>query len=237
MQTGLIRRQKLHEQVAARLEELIHSGDFSVGGRLPSERELMERFGVGRPAVREALLSLEKMGLVAISSGERARVTRPTPEVLVHQLAGAARALLAQPGGHKAFEQARLFLEAGLARHAASAANADDLRRLRAALDANEEALGDVHAFERTDVGFHFVLAEIARNPIFTALHHAIAEWLIDQRRVTLRAPGAEARAFHWHRQIHDAIAARDPDRAENAMRQHLEEVAVTYNRQRDTGS
>ena len=236
MRAEIIRRQKVHEQVAARLEELIHAGDFTVGGRLPSERALMERFGVGRPAVREALLSLEKMGLVSISSGERARVTQPTPEALVQQLSGAARALLARPGGQRAFEQARLFFETGLARHAATVADADDLRRLGAALAENAATLGDLEAFERTDVAFHFVLAEIVQNPIFTALHHAIAEWLIDQRRVTLRIPGADLSALRWHEKIYEAIAAGDPDRAELEMRRHLEEVAASHAEQTSGG-
>lgn len=229
MRADIIRRPKVHEEVAARLEESFLAGDFAVGSQLPSERALMERFGVGRPAVREALLSLEKMGLVAISNGERARVTRPTPEALVQQLSGAARSLLARPAGQETFQQARLFFETGLARQAANCASDEDLVRLRAALDDNAAALGDSEAFERTDVAFHFVLAEIARNPIFTALHHAIAEWLIDQRRVTLRVPGADRRAFRWHKEIHDAIADGAPDRAESAMRRHLEEVAGSY--------
>src|SRR5918999_1067753 len=52
----LIQRRKLHEEVALRIEEMIHSGRYAVGAQLPSERELTERFGVGRPSVREALL-------------------------------------------------------------------------------------------------------------------------------------------------------------------------------------
>lgn len=236
MRADVSRRPKVHEKVAARLEELFLAGDFAVGSQLPSERALMERFGVGRPAIREALLSLEKMGLVAINNGERARVTRPTPEALVQQLSGAARSLLARPAGQETFQQARLFFETGLARHAAVHAGADDLQGLRAALADNAAALGDREAFERTDVAFHFVLAEIPRNPIFTALHHAIAEWLIDQRRVTLRVAGADRRAYRWHREIFDAIAAGEPDRAESAMRRHLEEVGETYATQTGKG-
>ena len=94
-----IRRRKLYEEVASRIEEMIHVGRFSPGDRLPSEKEIMEELGVGRSAVREAMLSLQKMGLVTVRSGERARVTTPTANVLVHELSGAARLLLAQEGG------------------------------------------------------------------------------------------------------------------------------------------
>src|SRR6476646_3875327 len=105
MQTP-IRRRKLYEDVALRIEEMILEGRYAPGDQLPAERELMEEFGVGRSAVREAMLSLQKMGLVTVSSGERARVTTPTAYVLVSELSGAARLLLSQEGGIGRFQEA-----------------------------------------------------------------------------------------------------------------------------------
>src|SRR6516162_3262399 len=64
-----IKRRKLWEEVAARIESMVHEGRFSPGDRLPSERELMEELGVGRSAVREAMLSLQKMGILVGRSG------------------------------------------------------------------------------------------------------------------------------------------------------------------------
>lgn len=81
------RRKRAHD-VADHIEKLIASGEYKVGSRLPSEKELMELVGVGRPAVREALFILQQQGLVDITSGTRARVTAPTPKVLTDQLAG-----------------------------------------------------------------------------------------------------------------------------------------------------
>ena len=66
------------------------------------------------------------------------------------------------------------------------------------------------------------------RNPIFTAIHAALAEWLLEQRRTTL-APGEDAKAYEAHPGDLEAIAARDPDRAERAMRDHLEYVGRRY--------
>jgi DNA-binding FadR family transcriptional regulator len=171
-----IKRRKLYEDVAEHLEQMIRDAAVSPGDQLPSERDLMAQYGVGRPAVREALFHLQKMGVIEVRSGERARVTRPTPEVVVDGLAGAARHLLAEPDGVRQFQSARTFFEIGLARHAASHATEADLRQLKAALDANRQSIGDLAKFERTDVAFHYVLAVIPRNPIFTALHSAIAE-------------------------------------------------------------
>ena len=228
----IIRRRRLSDEVVSRLEAMIHDGRYSPGDQLPSERELMQMFGVGRPAVREALFSLRKMGLIAIQAGDRARVTRPTPAAVVEGLSGVARHLLAAPGGIEGLQDARLFFEVGLARHAAACRTASDLVALREALDANKAAIGDLERFERTDVAFHFMLAVIAKNPIFTALHAAIVEWLVEQRHTTLSWPGRKGtfkKAYDAHKAIYEAVAASDPDAAEAAMRTHLAHVAKVY--------
>lgn len=228
----IIRRRRLSDEVQSRLETMIHDGRFPPGEQLPSERELMVMFGVGRPAVREALFSLQKMGLVAIQAGDRARVTRPTPEAVVESLSGAARHLLAAPGGIENLQDARLFFEVGLARHAAQHRTTADLQSLAEALAANKAAMGDLELFEKTDVAFHFMLAVIAKNPIFTALHAAIVEWLVEQRHTTLSWPGRKGtfkKAYEAHKAIYEAIARRNPDAAETAMRAHLAHVARVY--------
>src|SRR3954470_21532962 len=181
-----IRRRRLYEDVASGLEAMIRDGALSAGDALPSERELTVQFGVGRTAVREALFHLQKMGVIELKSGERAKVRRPTPEGVLEGLSGAARHMLSQPDGVRQFQGARAFFEIGLARHAAKHATAADLRELSAALEANRQSIGDLAKFERTDVAFHYVLAVIPKNPIFTAFHSAIAEWLVEQRHVTL---------------------------------------------------
>lgn len=224
-----IRRRKLSEEVALRLEEMIQHGGYQPGDQLPSERDLMRQFGVGRPAVREALFSLQTMGLVAVSSGERARVTRPTPQLVIESLSGAARLLLSQPDGIRHFQEARRFFEIGLVRHAASHAGDEDLRELGRALEENRLSIGNARRFEQTDMAFHYVLALIPRNPIFTAIHAAIADWLMEQRSITLSYPGQNEVAFRAHQAIYEAIAARDPERAERELRDHLDQVAGLY--------
>ncbi|MGE0004646.1 MAG: transcriptional regulator NanR [Parvibaculaceae bacterium] len=227
-----IRPQKLYEQVAERLEARIIDRTYEAGDLLPSERDLMREFGVGRPAIREALAHLRNMGLVELRSGERATVIRPTPEVVVEALSGVARHMLAAQDGVRNFQSARLFFEVGLARHAAAHATPQDIDQLRAALEVNQAALSDLDRFEKTDVAFHYVLAVIPRNPIFPAIHAAIAEWLVQQRHITLNwrgRKGTAEQAYEAHRAIFEAVAARDPERAEQAMRDHLAHVASVF--------
>jgi DNA-binding FadR family transcriptional regulator len=189
----------------------------------------MEELGVGRSAVREAMLSLNKMGLVTLNSGERARVTTPTAQVLVQELSGAARLLLAQEGGIQRFQEARALFEVGLARLAAQRATADDLARLAQALEANRLAIYDWTAFMRTDVAFHYVIATVPRNTIFTSLYNAVVEWLTEQREISGRAPMSAEFAYAAHKRIHDAIAAHDEAAAQAAMQDHLDQVAKLY--------
>lgn len=232
MPHATIKRRKLYEEVADDLERLIHEGHYAPADPLPSERDLMRQYGVGRPAVREALFHLRKMGLVQIRSGERARVTRPTPEFVIAALAGTARHMLAAPGGVQDFQNARAFFEVGLARYAAAFATDEDITDFKIALDNNHAAIGDLKRFRETDVAFHYVLALIPGNPIFTAIHAGLADWLMEQRQTTL-APAKDAAVYEGvyeaHRAIYEAVAARDPDRAEKAMRAHLDYVAQRY--------
>ncbi|MFO1070909.1 MAG: FCD domain-containing protein [Geminicoccaceae bacterium] len=222
------RRKRAHD-VAERLEALIGSGEFAVGSQLPSEKELMERFGVGRPAVREALFLLQQAGQVEVTSGTRARVTAPTPTFLLTQLARVARRISGTPQGQEHMEQARLLFESGLAWQAAQLATDEDIARLKKALDANTEALGRTADFVRTDVAFHYELALIARNPIFNAVHEVLVEWLIDQRTTTIHMPDADRFSVRDHTAIYEAVAARDPARAFHEMASHLRLISRLY--------
>ena len=232
MAHAAIRRRKLYEEVADDLERMIQDGRYAPADLLPSERDLMRQYGVGRPAVREALFHLRKMGLVQIRSGERARVTRPTPEFVIGALSGTARHMLSAPGGVHDFQNARIFFEVGLARYAATHATDEDIADFEAALANNHAAIGDLRRFRDTDVAFHYVLALIPGNTIFTAIHAALADWLMEQRQTTL-APAQDSRIYEMiyeaHRAIFEAVAARDPDGAERTMRTHLEYVAQRY--------
>jgi len=224
-----IRRRKVSEELVEQLVEAIVSGKAPPGTTLPSERDLVEQFGVGRSSVREALFALQKMGLIALSNGERAMVVEPTTSAVVKELAAPVRYFLSRPSGARDFQKAREFFEAGLARHAAKHRTAEDIARLEQALAANEAALGDIERFIDTDVAFHDVLAEIAGNPIFTALSTALSEWLRDQRRASVGRPGSPEAAIKAHARIFKAIVAGDPDAAEQAMRDHLNQVVDFY--------
>ncbi len=226
-----VKQRRLYEGIVEQLESLILNGQLPPGGQLPSERELMASFKVGRTAIREALFTLQRRGLVALQSGERANITLPTSLGVVNELATVVRFHLASAAGAREFEGARMLFETGLARLAAEIATKADIARVRKLLAANRAALSTPEAFIDTDVAFHFGLAETGRNSIFTALHQALSEWLRLQRASSITVPGSPEAAYAAHRRIFAAVEARDPDAAAREMRAHLEQVAE-YTRQ-----
>lgn len=224
-------RKKLSEMVEEELEQMIRRREFAEGEPLPSERELMAFFNVGRPSVREALAALKRKGLVQISNGERARVSRPSADTIISELSGMAKDFLSHPGGIAHFEQLRLFFESSLVRYAAEKATDEQLERLTKALDINRQSLADNAQFIRSDVEFHRVLAEIPGNPIFMAIHVALLDWLIAARPAVPDAELIEHNniSYQQHIAIVDAIRKRDPDEADRALQTHLNSVFATW--------
>ncbi|HCR6232759.1 TPA: transcriptional regulator NanR [Shigella flexneri] len=224
-------RKKLSEMVEEELEQMIRRREFGEGEQLPSERELMAFFNVGRPSVREALAALKRKGLVQINNGERARVSRPSADTIIGELSGMAKDFLSHPGGIAHFEQLRLFFESSLVRYAAEHATDEQIDLLAKAVEINSQSLDNNAAFIRSDVDFHRVLAEIPGNPIFMAIHVALLDWLIAAR------PTVTDQALHEHNNVSyqqhiaivDAIRRHDPDEADRALQSHLNSVSATW--------
>lgn len=233
--TALIQRRKLFQEVLDRLMERIRSGDIPPGTQLPSERELMEAYGVGRPAIREALQTLERSGIVEIAHGERARVVVPTADRLIGQLAGGAMHLLrTQPGSLEHLKDARLFLETGLARLAAERASEEDVAKLRLALARHRASMHDLERFIELDMAFHREVANISGNPIFPSIVEALFRWAGEYYQAMVRAPGVEDLTLTEHERILEAIERHDPVGAEAAMRAHLTRANQLYRQQSD---
>ncbi|KAK44896.1 GntR family transcriptional regulator [Caballeronia jiangsuensis] len=226
----IIQRRKLYQDVLDRLMARIRSGEIAPGAQLPSERELMEAYGVGRPAIREALQTLERSGIVEIAHGERARVVVPTAQSLIAQIAiGTMHLLRTQPDMLEHLKAARLFLETGTARMAAGKASEDDIARLVERVEAQRAAVDDRDAFLACDMAFHREIARITGNPIYPSIVESIFNWAAEYYRPMVRAPGAESLTLAEHERIVEAIAAHDGDAAADAMHAHLSRASALY--------
>jgi len=228
-----ITRRKLSHEVLDRLLVRIRSGEFPVGSQLPSERELMQVFGVGRPSVREALQALERMGLVAIVHGEGARLLALSAESIIEQISGSAMHLLS--GSSDLLEhlkEARLQFEVAMARAAATRATPDQVEKLRLLLQAHRASLNDPTRFIETDMAFHRGIARMSGNPIYMALSQAMLQWLEKFHREALRAPGAESTTLAEHVKLFKCIAANDAEGAARAVTAHLRRANKLYGNQ-----
>jgi len=218
-----IAKRKLSDEVFERLKHLIVQGEKPPGSLMPSERELMARFGVGRPVIREAMQQLAAMGLVAINHGERARVLELTPYSLMRQVDQSAQIMLSQSAESlEHLKSARIFFERGMVREAALKATDADLQTLRATLDEQRNSLGDAARFMAADMRFHSQIAAISKNPIFTAVSEAMLGWLKIYHSDMLIWTGKEKFTLAEHEEIIAHLAANDADAAEAAMIKHL---------------
>ncbi|WP_371189431.1 transcriptional regulator NanR [Thalassotalea maritima] len=222
-------RKKLSETVEEELEMMIRQGELSEGEALPSERDLMTAFGVGRPSIRDALSALQRKGLVKISSGERTRVTRPSADTIISELSGLSKDFLAQPNGLKYFDQLRTFFESSLVRYAAENATDEQIAELEQALERNKKALDNDNQFKKTDIYFHRVIASIPNNPIFVAVHQALVDWVIDSRPSTQNNLELNEKSYADHKAIFEAIKAHDVQAADKALTQHIKYVFDKY--------
>jgi DNA-binding FadR family transcriptional regulator len=210
------------DAVAAELATIIQTGGLQEGERLPAERDLMQRYGVSRAAVREAIVSLANRGLIETRLGHRPIVRKPDYEIAVDRVGNLVGHLVVDRKGVWNLFETRIFMETALARWAAKHARRDDLEELRGALDTNREAIGNSSLFDETDAAFHAVLYRIPGNPIYPAVHKAYVEWLTQHWRSMKRGAGIDQMNYAGHEAIFEAILGRDPDAAEEAMRRHL---------------
>lgn len=215
--------------IARSLAADIHSGRYQPAEMLPSERGLCESFAVGRTVIREAITILQGMGLVDQTKGKRPRVVSPTLSKVMEGVGNAAQYFFSGSEGLAHLEQARLFLETSLIRHATEHATNAHIGKLVEAIDTCERSIGNIEAFREADVHFHRVLAEIPGNPIFVALHDTFVERLMKNRALLPDFEQRNSVSNQEHREIVAAILDKDSDRAVEVLTGHLTRNFGTY--------
>lgn len=218
--------------VVQMLAQKIQSGELPDGQPLPPERNLMEEFGISRTVVREAVVALSNKGLIEARPRHRPIVRKPGFDTAFNAIESIVSRLLHEPGGVRNLFDTRIIVEAALVREAAKHATKDDILALKNALVANEAAIEDSEAFYTTDVAFHEVLYNIPRNPVLPAVSKAYTSWLAPHWSQMARLPDRNRTNYESHAAIYDAILMRDPDGAEEALREHMKNA---WDQVRDT--
>ncbi len=213
-------------EVSGLLRREIMGGALMRGDRLPSERALSERYGVARGTVREALGRLVEEGLVEVRPGSGAYVRAET--------GGAVNPVIDNTGPLELID-ARFALEPHICRLAVLHARRQDLDRAEALLETMEAARDDPERFSDADTEFHTLLAESTGNGLLIWIVGQISsvrgrdQWY-RMRTLTLDREMIDT-YNRQHREIVAAIRAREPERAANEMKRHLESARLSLTR------
>lgn len=197
----------MKDAIAERFATLIASGALSVGDSLPSERELASAMGVSRETIRGALLILSTKGIVSIVQGARTRVISAD----VGDLGMSALS----PGRVTDYtlddvHEARLTVEARVARLAAERIDSAALERLSDLIETQEQTTGDPIRYLIADREFHTEIYRACGNAVLSDLAATLYSYLLDHRRRVVAEPGAIERSIGDHREILSALKAGD---------------------------
>jgi GntR family transcriptional regulator, transcriptional repressor for pyruvate dehydrogenase complex len=218
-----VKTSRLYEQIVQQVEESILKGQLKPGDQLPAERDLAQRFGVSRTAVREAVKTLREKGLVEAYTGRGTFVTNGTSQAIRQSLDLMIK--ISQQEGALHLAELRRILEPEIAALAAPRIEEQLLATMREAVAAMDRNLDDREAYIEADLDFHLALAEAADNPLILALIDSIVGLLREQRSRIFQVEGGPERGQFHHKRILEAIERHDADAAREAMRAHLEQV------------
>lgn len=218
-----IKTKKIYEEIIDQVKAMINSGALQPGDRLMSERDLAEKFQVGRSAVREALRVMEAMGIIKIKPGEGTYITEQHVEVL---LSSFSPVLPADRDNVREFMELRRILEVEAAGLAAQRRSPEQLKAISVSLQRliNDVEQGNLGG--EADLQFHFTIAEAAHNSFLLKLMNTVGDVMDRVLSATLHVlyqnPDNPPRIAQEHQAIYEAIKNKDPEEARRAMFEHL---------------
>src|SRR5271155_2657532 len=189
----VVRTSRLYEQIVQQIEESVLKGILKPGDQLPAERELAQRLGVSRTAVREAVKALREKGLVEAYSGRGTFITDGTTHAARQSFDLMVK--IGQQEGSTHLAQLRLILEPGIAALAAERVEEEHLTAMREAVAVMERSQKHPEAYIEADLDFHLALAEAAANPLILSLIDSIVGLLRKERIRIFRVEGGPQRS------------------------------------------
>jgi GntR family transcriptional repressor for pyruvate dehydrogenase complex len=212
-------RSTLAQDVANQLITLVLGGHLLPGDRLPSQQELTEQLQVGRSTVREALRTLNAIGLVEFKQGHGTFIKQLDVQALIRP------ELLAYVIDRKRTEQlfeARQTIEPEIARLAALRATESDLTAIEQAWVACRNALQAGQTLHQLSPNFHRAIAEAAHSEVLAMFVDSILIPLAERGLLLQGKPGYLEWELDSHRGVYEAIASREPELAQSVMARHL---------------
>lgn len=216
----------LPQVVARRVQQKILDGEWKPGDQIPSQRILSDQFKVSRASLREALLTLETLGLIKTEPGRGTFVTA--------RQADPSEALKWRYSDSYAMAdvfETRLMLEGQIVASAVSAIDAESLATLHSATEEMERcwAAGDLLANVEADLRFHRAIAQCCGNKMLQMMYETVQSLITETQRQPIphTNPSRMRDSLAEHRQIIAAAASRDAGAAREAMQRHIRNTAA----------
>ena len=222
--TPVKRQDKLSNQVADQIQDLILSKTIKLGDRLPTERELGEQFQVSRTVVREAIRILEARGLLDSQTGSGTYARALRGEDVVNSIG-----MYLSSHDHtytiESIMEVRRVLEIQVVKLAAERATQENINQLEEILEQMCISSNDIDIYSQWDLKFHLTLAHACNNELFKILIEPLGEALFDVIWTASTTPGAIEDACRFHNEILNAIKNRDSAQAMELMKAHLDQA------------
>lgn len=227
----VVRRPSASSMVAEQLLDHIRSGALQSGDQLPTEKELMQQFGVGRSSVREGLQILSTLNLIESRprAGTFIRIPSASEQLQVELLGP----LISNFHALELLE-ARQMIEPSAVRLACIRATDEEIDRIDALLDEHARLLARGEPVHELAAKFHVLVAECSHNQIAAQFMKSIMGLLMARGRKIERIPGYAEEEVTEHRAIAQLIRARDPEAAFAEMASHIVRSAQTYDADAD---
>lgn len=217
-----VKKVRVYEEIVAKIKEMIDKGRFKSGDQLPVERELAEVFRVSRSSVREAIRSLESQGLLESRQGNGTYIAGHPVELLVNPLASV---ICSEKDGQKELFEMRRLIEPQLAFLAAERATDEEIVQMEKTLSLQKQQVLRGESGAEADKQFHYLLASAARNRFLLQIVDSNMNFFMESRDNFLQVDDRPKKSVQRHRELLDAIEARDLEGAAQAMREHLLDI------------
>jgi len=225
----MLNKTLLPQTVAREIQNMIQTGVLKPGEKIQSQRELSEQFGVSRASLREALLTLETLGMVKTEAGRGTVVTAPA-ERAAGPAANMAPWRYSQ--SYSAFDvfQTRALLEGEIAKLAAGRLTQRQLDEMEQATETMERSWEkqDVISNVEADLQFHATIVSACSNVMMQALYQTVRELITETQRqpIPITDPARMRNSIAEHRRVIEALRLNDGNLAKAEMETHIRNTA-----------
>ncbi|HMB92225.1 MAG TPA: FadR/GntR family transcriptional regulator [Rhodothermales bacterium] len=217
-----VEKSSLADDLAERLVQMIRSGAYKPGDRLPAIMDMARSFGVGHPTLREALKKLEIMQVVEIKHGSGVYVGTGQKMLLVSNPVFGG--VISKKLLHDLIE-ARIPIELTAAGFAATEATENHLEQMTQLLAEAEENIDNDKILSETNMAFHREIAVASGNTVLAQLQEVLTKLFQREQRLILGIYGSREKDHQEHLGILDALREHNTTLAQQRMEAHLEGV------------